>query len=66
MTDTRRDRRPGDLILNRAMPDATPEEREEARANLERLAALIARILRRQAELSSSEPTRMNGDGAVQ
>ena len=27
-------RRPGDLILDRYMPDATQEEREEGRANL--------------------------------
>ena len=34
-------RRPGDLILDKYMPDATPIEREEARFNLRQLALLI-------------------------
>lgn len=35
---------PADIILDRVMPDATPEEREEARTNLHRLARALARI----------------------
>ena len=52
--------RPGDRILDRAMPHASPEEREAARANLDRLAALIARILMRQADQTGHSPIRSN------
>ena len=38
---------PGDLILDRYMPDATCEEREEARANLKRLAQAYITIIER-------------------
>lgn len=40
---------PGDLILNRYMPDATPAEREAARENLRRLARLLIRVHERLA-----------------
>ena len=43
MNDTKQ-RRPGDFILDRYMPDATPEEREGARENLRRLAKLLLRV----------------------
>jgi len=35
---------PADIILDRVMPNASPEEREEARTNLYRLARALARI----------------------
>jgi hypothetical protein len=35
--------RPGDHILNRYVPNASPEEREEARESLEQLAQLFIR-----------------------
>lgn len=41
-------RRPGDLILDRYMPNATPEEREEARANLRRLLRTLTDIEERK------------------
>jgi len=40
--------RPGDRILDRYLPHASPEKREEARANLERLAGFIVRVHRRR------------------
>jgi hypothetical protein len=41
-------RHPGDIIIDRYMPDATPEQREEARENLRRLAKLILRVHERE------------------
>lgn len=38
------DRQPGDLILDRYMPQATAEEREAARTNLRTLLATLMRI----------------------
>jgi len=42
------DHRPGDHILDRYLPHASVEKREEARANLERLARLIVSVHRRR------------------
>ena len=42
------DHRPGDIILNRYMPDATTEEREAARENLRKLARFILRVEERK------------------
>ena len=36
--------KPGDLIINKYMPDATPEQKEEARENLRAFARLIVRV----------------------
>ena len=47
------DRQPGDLILDRYMPNASLEERETARANLYRLIAVLFEI-ERQTDSSSS------------
>jgi hypothetical protein len=41
--------RPGDVILDRYLPHASSEEREEARENLRRLAQLLIRINNRLA-----------------
>ena len=40
-------RQPGDIILDRYMPDATPEEQDDARENLYAFAAVILRICER-------------------
>lgn len=40
-------RRPGDLILDRYMPDATPEQREAARRRLYDYARIVMRIVMR-------------------
>lgn len=47
--------RPGDLILNRYMSDATEEEREAARKNLREYAKIVARIAER---IAGEEPKR--------
>jgi hypothetical protein len=39
--------RPGDLILNRYMPNATEEEREAARENLREYATVVVGIAKR-------------------
>jgi hypothetical protein len=49
MDTPQQERRPGDLILNRYMPSATEEVREEARENLRRLARVLLRIEERLA-----------------
>jgi ribosome recycling factor len=43
-----RDHQPGDIILDRYLPDATPEEREAARAQLHAFVAWQLRIVIRQ------------------
>jgi hypothetical protein len=48
MADDRRKRQPGDLILDRYMPDASPEQREGARANLYEFAGVLLRIATRR------------------
>ena len=45
--------RPGDLILNRYMPDATEEEREAARENLREYAVIVVAIAKRLAKEES-------------
>ena len=43
-------RRPGDLIIDRYMPNASDAEREEARENLRLLAGVLMRIEDRLAQ----------------
>lgn len=40
-------RKPGDLILDRYMPDASPKERDDARDNLRALIHVLARLIAR-------------------
>lgn len=49
MTAGNPNRQPGDLILNRYMPQATAEEREAARENLRAFAAVVVGIAKRLA-----------------
>jgi hypothetical protein len=44
MKKKKTDHRPGDLFIDRYMPRATQEAREEAYANLRALVALLVRI----------------------
>jgi len=44
MKNKKIDHRPGDLFIDRYMPKATEEAREEAYANLRALVALLVRI----------------------
>ena len=56
MEGSRPDRKPGDLILDRYLPNATPAEREEARENLRAFAEVVFSVERRRA-LSHVEST---------
>lgn len=47
---------PGDIILDRYLPNATGEEREAARENLRRLARLLIRVHERLA-LGNPQPS---------
>ena len=44
MKNKKTEHRPGDLFIDRYMPKATDEAREEAYANLRALVALLVRI----------------------
>ena len=44
MKNKKTDHRPGDLFIDRYMPEATEEAREEAYENLRALVALLVRI----------------------
>jgi len=52
-----KNRRPGDLILERYMPDASEEEREEARANLKAYVALVLRLQERAVREGDDYPS---------
>lgn len=58
-------RQPGDLILDRYMPQATPEEREVARANLRAFAVVVVGIAKRLALEDLDKATRANGHCTV-
>jgi hypothetical protein len=57
--------RPGDHILDRYLPNASAEKREEARENLRRLVDLIIRVNERLAAGNPQQATRANDDGAL-
>ena len=65
MGNENRNRRPGDVILDRYMPSATVEEREGARENLRKLARVLIEICDRLARERSAQSIRANGDGAI-
>ena len=58
--------RPGDGIIDCYMPDATPEEREEAHENLRRLARVLIRIEDRLAREWYERQSREDDIGAVE
>lgn len=60
-----KERRPGDLILDRYMPNATEEEREEARANLAAYAAAVIAIQQRLERESVEKAIRQNPADSV-
>jgi hypothetical protein len=59
-------RQPGDIILDRAMPNATDEEREAARENLRRFARFLIRVHERLAREKDEAAIRANGDSALE
>jgi hypothetical protein len=66
MSKTVPKRRPGDVILDRYMPDATLDEREAARANLYGFVAVLLRIATREALDNVEKSIRANGKGEVE
>jgi hypothetical protein len=58
--------RPGDIILNKYLPHASPEEREAARENLKRLARLLIRVNERLALDNPQPAIRANADPALE
>ena len=65
MDTSQRDHRPGDLIIDRYMPNASEDEREAARESLRRLARILIRIEDRLAQEWYERRTREPGEGAV-
>jgi hypothetical protein len=57
---------PGDIILDRYLPNATAEEREAARENLRRLARLLIRVHVRRALDNPQSAIRANGVSALE
>ena len=65
MNTPQRARPPGDIILDRYMPNASEAEREEARENLRAYAAVVLRIATRQATEEYEQAIRENGSDKV-
>ena len=66
MTRHENDKKPGDLIIDRYMPNATETEREEARTNLRAYLAVVLRIASRiEDEGRSQGRTGVNPESAV-
>ena len=57
--------RPGDVILDRHLPNATEEQREVARENLRRLARLLVRVHERVALDNPQSTIRAIGQPAL-
>ena len=57
--------RPGDNILDRYLKDAPPQQREEARENLRRLADLIMRVHERLERERTQATPREKADSAI-
>jgi hypothetical protein len=58
--------RPGDIILGRHLPNATPEERETARESLYRFARLLMRVHERLALDNPQQPIRASDELALE
>lgn len=67
MPTNNRERKPGDLIIDRYMPNASEAEREEARENLRAYLAVVLRIATRleQEDCDRAQAIRVNPDSAV-
>lgn len=59
-------REPGDIILDRVMPNATPEEREAARENLCRLARFLFRVHERLLHEKDESAIRANAESTLE
>jgi len=58
--------RPGDIILDRYLANASPQKREEARENLRRLGRLLIRVHARLAVDNPQASIRANGAVALE
>lgn len=59
-------RRPGDLLLDKWMPNATPEERERAHDHLRRFAKALLRIAMREVTLEQgNDSTQSQADDRI-
>lgn len=65
MRDERVGRTPGDIILDRYLPNATPEEREIARENLRAILAMYLRIEEERALRTSGKHESPKMDAGV-
>ena len=65
MDTPHQEHRPGDLILDRYMPNAGETEREAARENLRAYAMVVLRIASRLATGEYEQEIRATEDGAV-
>lgn len=54
--------RPGDLILNRYMPNASEEEREAARENLREFATVVVGVTKRIAKEEAERAREILGE----
>jgi hypothetical protein len=63
--DHAKSRQPGDLILDHYMPDASEEEREEARRHLKAYAAALLRVQQRLLREKQDSATRAKDGGGV-
>jgi len=65
MNTPQRARRPGDLILERYMPNASDAELEDARENLRAYAAVVLRIATRLTTEEHEQAIRAKGTDTV-
>ena len=66
MPTSNADYRPGDVILNRYMPNASEADREEARANLYAFVAVLVRIAKRRTDEEIEREIRVKAEGKVE
>jgi hypothetical protein len=59
-------KRPGDIFLDRYLPNAAPEKREEARKNLYDFVTILLRIATRRADEENTSEIRAKSVGAVE
>jgi hypothetical protein len=60
------ERKPGDVFLDRYMPNATPEERKVARENLYQFATALMRVAERLGQEDYECSIRMREGGGVE
>jgi len=59
-------REPGDSIIDRYLPDASAEEREEARENLRRLARFLIGVHERRSGVQGDNAIRAKASATVE